>query len=148
MQVESLYEKVQRIAIKDPGGYRTKNSTKRLAAISKLAFDVIPQNPEAPQYRQGNTLGSEHKHWFRAKFYQQYRLFFRYHSKSKIIIYAWVNDEKCKRAYGSKTDAYLTFLRMLDSGHPPDNWGILLSEAKSETHRLGKVAQGWTQKHF
>ncbi|MBW2709593.1 MAG: type II toxin-antitoxin system YhaV family toxin [Deltaproteobacteria bacterium] len=25
------------------------------------------------------TLGNNHKHWFCAKFFQQYRLFFRYH---------------------------------------------------------------------
>ncbi len=29
---------------------------------------------------------------------------------------------------------------MLESGHPPDDWNVLLEEAKSETNRLGKVA--------
>jgi toxin YhaV len=48
-------------------------------------------------------------HWFRAKFFQQYRLFFRYHRESRIIIYAWVNDEESKRAYESASDAYRTF---------------------------------------
>lgn len=56
--------------------------------------------------RQGNTLVSEYKHWFRVKFFQQYRLFLRYHLQQKIIVYAWVNDEKSKRAYENKTDAY------------------------------------------
>jgi hypothetical protein len=28
-------------------------------------------------YRQGGTLGEEYKHWFRAKFLQQFSLFFR-----------------------------------------------------------------------
>ena len=32
---------------------------------------------------------------------------------SDIIVYAWVNDEKSKRAYDSKTDAYRIFKRML-----------------------------------
>ena len=45
-------------------------------------------NPTRADYRQGNTLGDEHRHWFRAKFFQQYRLFFRYHQQSKIIVYA------------------------------------------------------------
>ncbi len=35
---------------------------------------------------------------------------------------AWVNDEKTKRAYGSRTDAYAVFARMLKNGHPPDDW--------------------------
>ena len=61
---------------KDAVNFDKKNATKRLAAIAKLAFEVIPQDPARAEYRQGNTLGEEHKHWFRAKFFQQYRLFF------------------------------------------------------------------------
>jgi hypothetical protein len=30
---------------KYPKGYKKKNATKRLAAIAKLAFDIIPQDP-------------------------------------------------------------------------------------------------------
>ena len=78
---------------KDPAGYVKKNATKRLAAIAKLAFEVVPQDPTRPEYRQGNTLGDEHKHWFRAKFFQQYRLFFRFHAQAKVVVFAWVNDE-------------------------------------------------------
>lgn len=66
------------------------------------------------------------------KFFQQYRLFFRYHLESKVIVYAWVNDEKNKRAYGSKTDAYKVFESMLKSGHRPDGWDDLLKAAKYE----------------
>jgi toxin YhaV len=87
---ESLIVQVELLRTKDPKGYTAKNSTKRLAAIVKLAFDIIPQDPTRPEYRQGATLGHEYKHWFRAKFFQQYRLFFRYHRESRIIIYAWV----------------------------------------------------------
>jgi toxin YhaV len=104
-----LLKKVDELKKKDPVHYVRKNSAKRLAAISRLAFEVIPRDPTLPGYRQGTTLGNEHKHWFRAKFFQQYRLFFRYDSASKIIVYAWVNDEKNKRAYGGKTDAYRVF---------------------------------------
>jgi toxin YhaV len=94
-------------------------------AIAKLAFEVIPQDPTRSEYRQGNTLGNEYRHWFRAKFFQQYRLFFRYHQGSKIIVYGWVNDDNSKRAYDSNTDAYRVFGKMLDSGNPPDNWDAL-----------------------
>ena len=60
---------------KDPIGFTKKNVTKRLAAIAKLAFNVIPQDPSRPEYRQGGTLNEDRKHWFRAWFFQQYRLF-------------------------------------------------------------------------
>jgi toxin YhaV len=138
-QVEALTLKVESLKKKDPSGYTRKNATKRLAAIAKLAFEVIPQDPTRPEYRQGGTLGNEHKHWFRAKFFQQYRLFFRYHAESRVIVYAWVNDEKTKRAYGSGSDAYRVFRKMLDSGHPPDDWDQLLAGAKSESARLRKA---------
>ena len=130
-QLEELTNKVEKLQQKYPQDYQKKNATKRLAAINKLAFEIIPQDPTRKEYRQGNTLGSEYKHWFRAKFFQQYRLFFRYHQQQKIIVYAWVNDEKSKRAYKSKTDAYHVFKRMLESGNPPDSWEILLKQTKS-----------------
>lgn len=138
-QFEELLTQVEHLRQKYPKNYKKKNATKRLAAISKLAFDVIPQDPTRSDYRQGTTLGDEYKHWFRAKFFQQYRLFFRYHQESKIILLFWVNDENSKRAYDSNTDAYKVFRKMLENGHPPDNWDDLLKEAKSETNRFKKV---------
>lgn len=138
-QFEDLTYQVEHLSKKKPSTYKRKNATKRLAAISKLAFEVIPQDPTRSEYRQGGTLGDKRKHWFRAKFFQQYRLFFRFHQKSKIIIYAWVNDEGTKRAYDSRTDAYRTFKKMLASGHPPDDWATLLKESKKEAARVKKV---------
>lgn len=116
-QLETAIKRVEIQRRKDPVGYIHKNASKRLAAIAKLAFEIIPQNPGSTAYRQVNTLGDVHKHWFRAKFFQQYRLFFRYHAQSKIIVYAWVNDDNTKRAYESCDDAYRIFRKMLETGH-------------------------------
>ena len=140
--LESLVAEVERLRAKDPKRYTAKNSTKRLAAIIKLAFEIIPQDPARPEYRQGATLGDEYRHWFRAKFFQQYRLFFRYHLDSRIIILAWVNDEETKRAYESGTDAYRIFRRMLKNENPPDDWNELLREAKAHTKRMRAANQG------
>ena len=137
-QIESLESQVEAQRRKDSVNYLKKNAVKRLAAIFKLAFEVIPQDPTLSEYRQGSTLGAGHKHWFRAKFFQQYRLFFRFHSESRIIVYAWVNDEASKRAYSSKTDAYRVFERMLASGRPPNDWNALLAQAKAESAKLAK----------
>lgn len=138
-QFEELLVQVENLRQKYPEDYKKKNATKRLAAIAKLAFDVIPQDPTRSEYRQGTTLGDEYKHWFRAKFFQQYRLFFRYHQESKIIVFAWVNDEDSKRAYDSNTDAYRVFKKMLESGNPPNDWKTLLKETQDETNRLERV---------
>lgn len=141
-QLEDLVGQVTALKQKHPVEYVKKNASKRLAAITKLAFDIIPQDPSRPEYRQGNTLGGEHKHWFRAKFFQQYRIFFRYHAPSKVIVFAWVNDADTKRAYESSDDAYRVFRKMLENGHPPDDWDQLLAEAGAEGLRLMPLSTG------
>lgn len=138
-QLEALVAEVERLKARDPEGFSHRNAAKRLAAIAKLAFEAIPQDPERPEYRQGDTLGPARRHWFRAKFFQQYRLFFRYHRGQKIIVYAWVNDEDTRRAYESGNDAYRVFRRMLERGNPPEEWDALLAQAKRAGGRLGRV---------
>jgi toxin YhaV len=128
-QIDSLVKAVEHLKSKDVSTYCSRTPTKKLAAIFHLAFKKIPDDPTLTEYRQGQTLGQNNKHWFRVKFFQQYRLFFRFHLEKKILIYVWVNDEKSKRAYDSKTDAYLIFKKMLLNGTPPNNWDDLLKEA-------------------
>jgi toxin YhaV len=133
-QVEKLTETVEALMTKSPDQYQTNANTKLLAALNKLVFQTIPADPAATIYRQGSTLGEGHKHWFRAKFGNgRFRLFFRYDSNAKIIIFAWVNDETTLRTYGAKTDAYMVFRRMLEDGNPPDDWAALQSAASGST---------------
>jgi toxin YhaV len=129
-QLSVLTAKVEVHKAKHPRDYKYKNDAKRLAALEALIFDIIPQDPTRAEYRQGGTLGAEYKHWFRAKFFQQYRLFFRYHLASRVIVFAWVNDDSTLRAYDSKTDAYQVFGRMLRRGNPPDSWDDLMAQSK------------------
>lgn len=137
-QLEDLILQVEDAKAKDPDGYRKMRSAKLLAAVLKVAFAVIPEDPTRTEYRQGDTLGARHRHWFRAKFLQQYRLFFRYRDADglKVIVLAWVNDDRTLRAYGSRSDAYAVFRKMLRSGKPPDDWNTLLSEARDATARI------------
>jgi toxin YhaV len=130
-QLEALIATVEKTRKKDPAGYKKKRAAKLLAAVLKVAFDDIPSDPTRDIYRQGGTLGDDHKHWFRAKFLQQFRLFFRYQQSAgaKIIILAWVNDESTLRAFESANDAYAVFRKMLDRGNPPDTWKDLLAAA-------------------
>lgn len=123
---EDLVATVEGLRVKHPETYQKKAPTKILAAIEKLTKEVIPADPTSSTYDLGNTIGPEHRAWKRAKFLQQFRLFFRYDTKSKIIIYGWVNDENTKRAYGSKTDAYRVFQKRLSAGDPPTDWKDLI----------------------
>ena len=58
---------------------------------------------------------------------------------------AWVNDEATRRAYESSDDAYRVFRKMLESGHPPDDWSRLLAEARAEAQRLQQFVAGVTR---
>jgi toxin YhaV len=105
-------------------------AVKRHFALVRQITARIPQNPSSSEFRLGNTLGPKYKLWFRAKFLQQYRIFFRYSSLRSIIVYGWVNDENTLRSYGSKTDAYAVFKKMLESGKVPNSWDELMAESK------------------
>jgi toxin YhaV len=61
----------------------------------------------------------------------RFRLFFRYDSRSRLIVYAWVNDERTLRQRGAKTDPYEVFRRMLAAGNPPNDWAALLKAART-----------------
>lgn len=133
-QLEAMIATVEKARRKDPKGYRKKRAAKLLASVLKVAFEDIPSDPTRDIYRQGATLGKEYKHWFRAKFAQQFRLFFRYQrsSEAKIIVLAWVNDGSTLRAYESATDAYTVFREMLERGNPPDRCNELLTAAAGD----------------
>ena len=144
-QLERLTTAVENAWVKDPDGWAGTANAKVLAAVRLLMFETIPADPTRPEYRQGGTLGAARKHWFRAKFGNgRFRLFFRYDSRAKVIIFAWVNDENTLRTYGSKTDAYAVFKGMLDKGDPPDGWAALLKVASADPAdtRLNQAGKG------
>lgn len=62
------------------------------------------------------------QHWRRAKVGRRLRLFFRFDSKAKVIIFARVNDEQALRSAGSRSDPYAVFKKMLHRGHPLAGW--------------------------
>jgi toxin YhaV len=105
-QLDKLVSAVEREKAKKPKTYQTGANAKLLAALRRLIFEVVPQDPARAEYRQGATLGADRKHWFR--------------------------DETTLRAYGAKTDAYAVFRGMLDKETPPDSWDALLKAARAE----------------
>lgn len=140
-QLSRLIAAVEKEAEKRPETYRSGANAKLLAALGTLMFETIPADPTLTAYRQGNTLGADMRHWYRAKFgRQRFRLFYRFRAKEKIIVYAWVNDEKTKRTYGSKSDAYAVFRSIVEAGNPPSDWNALIASSKPGTRDLARVA--------
>jgi len=126
---DALVADVARLRAADPRGYIQHPKTKLLKRIIDLIEIEIPRDPGAAEFSLGNTLGPSHRHWRRAKFLGRFRLFFRYSSKARVIIYAWVNDENTLRKAGGRNDPYSVFSRLIRKGDPPDDWAALMKEA-------------------
>lgn len=118
---------------RDPAGYRSSSVAKFLFALRKLVLQDIPADPAAERFQQGNTLGPMYRHWRRAKFLQRFRLFFRYHSEARIIVFVWLNDEHSLRKEGARTDPYRVFRDMLERGRPPADWDALIAASTAWT---------------
>lgn len=131
-QLQKLRAAAERAQRQDPRGFESNANVRLFAALSKLIFEVVPSDPHREEYRQGNRMGTAFRHWRRAKMGRRFRLFFRFDSKTRIIIFAWVNDENTLRSSGSKSDPYVVFQRMLERGHPPDDWTALVSASQHD----------------
>jgi toxin YhaV len=129
-QLEKLTALVEKLASKDQRGYTSHPAAKILTTIYHYIREVIPRDPNRAEFRQGNTLGADNRHWSRAKFHGRYRLFFRFSTQQKFIIYAWVNDDQSLRKSGAKTDAYAVFKAMLESGELSSSFAELLRTSK------------------
>jgi toxin YhaV len=150
-QIDKLIAAAERARQSDPAGWQGNANVKLLATVRDLILDRVPRDPLAAEFRQGNTLGPAHRHWFRAKFGANpairvespvFRLFFRADSASRIVVYAWVNDRDTLRKAGATSDPYAVFAGMLRHGNPPDDWPKLLSAARDlvAMQRLAAVA--------
>jgi len=131
-QLQRLHLAAERAKRADPKGFERNANVKLFQALSHLIVEAIPSDPARDEYRLGNTMGPAYRHWRRAKIGRRFRLYFRYDSKAKIIIYAWVNDEDTLRSAGSKSDPYAVFKRMLDRGNPPDHWAALVAASRAD----------------
>lgn len=123
---DALVSVVEALRQRDAEGYRHHPQTRFLALLRKIVMEDVPRDPGDARYRQGKSMGGEYMHWRRARFGGRFRLFFRYHTSAKVIVYAWLNDESTLRKEGSRSDAYATFRAMLEQGRPPSDWDDLL----------------------
>ena len=133
-QLRKLHAAAER---NDPHGFtgNANVNVKLFRALSQLIMDAVPSDPARDEFRQGNTLGPAYRHWRRAKIGRRFRLFFRYDSKAKVILYAWVNDEQTVRSTGSKSDPYVVFNKMPGRGNLPDDWNALRVASRQDWSR-------------
>jgi toxin YhaV len=133
--LETLIRTVEALEKRQPEGYRNHPKAKLLKRVMDLILVEIPRDPNAAEFQLGNTLGPAYRHWRRAKFLGRFRLFFRFSTAHRAIVYAWVNDETTLRKAGARSDPYAVFTRRLREGNPPDSWDTLLREAEAGTIR-------------
>jgi len=130
-QLDKQSVAAERARLSNPAGWQGNANVKLLASLRDLMLDRVPRDPLAPEFRQGNTLGPTHRHWFRAKFgANRFQLFFRAESAARIVVYAWVHDRDTLRKAGAASDPYAVFASMLAAGNPPDDWPRLLAAAQ------------------
>ena len=117
---------------------REQRQRQAVPALSQLIMDAVPSDPARDEFRQGNTLGPAYRHWRRAKIGRRFRLFFRYDSKAKAIVFAWVNDEQTFAVGGQQVRPHAVFEKMLGRGNPPDDWAALVAASKADWRATDK----------
>lgn len=75
-QLRKLQAAAEKAEQSDPQGFEGNANVKLFRALSQLIVDVVPSDPARDEFRQGNTLGAEFRHWRRAKVGRRFRLFF------------------------------------------------------------------------
>jgi len=129
-QLRALKEKASAQGSTGQKNLEAGSTVKLLRTVERYLQESIPTDPSASQFHQANTLGKENRRWFRAKFHTRYRLFFRFSTVQKAIVYVWMNDEATLRKSGSRTDPYIIFESMLKSGDPPKSFDELLARSR------------------
>lgn len=86
--------------------------------IRKADQEIIPQNPNRPEYR---LLGKLRKYRRYKQGLQRYRLFFCFSNQPKMILYLYLNDEKHLRKSGAKNDPYEKFKKLVHRGYSSHN---------------------------
>ena len=86
-QLQKLQTAAQKAKPQDPQGFESNANLKLFNALAQLMLETVSSDPSRDEYRQGNTMGPAFRHWRRAKLGRRFRLFFRFDSKTRIIIF-------------------------------------------------------------
>lgn len=133
-----LRHRVLHLQQKDLKNYKHHPTAKLFASVIR-AMDDAAQDPTLPKFELGKTLGPEHTAWRRIKqlLPPRYRLFFRFSSQERQIIFVWLNDEHTLRKAGADSDVYNVFKRMLEKRQVPSLLADLLDKSTSDREQPG-----------
>ncbi len=120
-QLQKLQAAARRAQAQDPQGFESNANVKLFNALAQLMLETVPSDPNRDEYRQGNNMGPAFRHWRRAKLGRRFRLFFRFDSKTRIIIFMAIKEaqtyfaERQERADLTEFDAVMA----RTGGEPP-----------------------------
>lgn len=131
--LNQLEHDVTELAKAKPDEYLHHPKTKLLASVVHSITEDVPTNPADSKFLLGKTLGNRYGDWRRIKrgLPTRYRLFFKFTTARKSIVYTWLNDENTLRKAGDKSDVYSVFAKMLKGGAVPDSIDALIKASSS-----------------
>ena len=126
-RLEALLRTVEALEKQQPETYRNHPKAKLLKRTLDLILAEIPRDPN---------------HWRRARFLGRFRLFLRFSSVHKVVVYAWVNDETTLRIFHqapfNKTTHRTIGMPYFAKRKPPSPRTIQLSSAPSAASRSSR----------
>ena len=97
-----------------PEDFQQHEDVKFAARLRKATQEIIPEDPNKPEY----VLSGELRKFRRYKQgLKRYRLFFAFSKEPAIILYLYINDEQTLRKEGSKNDPYQIFSNYVKKGY-------------------------------
>ena len=124
-RIAKLKEQVKGLRNKLGDEELRRNEIVKLAyRIRKADQEIIPQDPDRPEYRLSGKLRKYRRY---KQGLQRYRLFFCFSNQPRIILYLYLNDERHLRKEGGRNDPYEVFKKFIGQGvfsHDPENQKI------------------------
>ncbi len=112
----ALRDEARRLKPQLPADDYIQHPTVKLAAaVHRLITQIVPTDPDAPEYRLRGALAKSR----RAKGHglpPRYRLFCVFSRQARVIIFLYLNDETTLRKAGARTDPYVSFQRLVARG--------------------------------
>lgn len=106
-RIAKLKEQVKELRNKlRPEEFNQHEIVKLACRIHQADQEIIPQEPDRPEYR---LTGDLRKYRRYKQGLQHYRLFFCFSNQLRIILYLYLNNEKHLRKAGSRSDPYEEF---------------------------------------
>lgn len=90
-QLKKLRAEVDRVQRTDPRGFERNANVKLFRALSQLMLEAIPRDPTRNEYWLSDTPVQAQRYWRRAKIGQRFSLFFRYDSRARAVLFAWID---------------------------------------------------------